>query len=982
MLATVIFVAVGALNLLQRSYSQMPPTAGVSWVKKSDGIYVEKIEPGLAAGRAGLAVGDKFIGIGFDDKHMEENVRVQDFYMYLEQAGVGGSLTILYQRPSYKFADNFYFADLQNIDAAPRWTPDVLMLTIVGFIWLAVGVFVLMKQGSRSPFVLHFATICLAAFVFLTYRAVGTGEDFDLAIFLLDNMAFAFFVPLFVHFCLRYPVRSAVFNQHRYKTYLLYLPAALISFAWLFVGLAEFIVPSGIFTNWVAPAFDFFNVVDTLDLVSTYHFVIGIVMGAGVLIWRFAKNKKAIVRQRLKWAMWGTIVAVVPVAVFQFAKLFFNIPEDIFTSALRILPLALIPLSFGHSVVRYRLMDVDVVVRRAFVYALTTIAIASIIGVIALALMLLAIGKNISSPEFGFFTPEIVLRGLIAIVAMAAIVLLSEPLKNYLQERTERFFYGEKYDMRRGLLDFGLTLSTTTALEPLLVSLIARLQQVLDIEKVAIFLEDQSAESGFRIAKSVGISSDYEIRNDFKQMIRKYSAKKGVVRVDEIFAGDVEKDDEGSLNETNTGVQRFELHYFVPCTVRGKMVAVIGLGRTTNGALLSSEDLSILQAASGYIAIAIENSRLYQEQFERTEELSLLKEFNESIVESVNVGLIAVDENGKITRCNSSFEDILGYSREEALGSGIREMFDEAFAKRIDSILGEDRWHLTEIRNAYKVNTSARNGTNLTLNVSIAPLQTVMSVQKGAIVLLENVTQRVKFEENLQQSEKLSSIGLLAAGVAHEVNTPLTGVSSYTQMLLGMIPETDPKHALLEKVQKQTDRASDIVGNLLNFSRVGSSSEFDDVDVNMLLDSTLQLLEVQFRKSNIEVERNYSDAQPLVYGSAGKLQQVFTNLLLNSRDAIINGGSIVLTSRLDDEEVIIEVADTGVGIEADNLTRIFDPFFTTKPVGSGTGLGMAVSYGIVQEHKGTISASSKLGKGTTFRIVLPIAQKDQKRVAS
>ena len=232
------------------------------------------------------------------------------------------------------------------------------------------------------------------------------------------------------------------------------------------------------------------------------------------------------------------------------------------------------------------------------------------------------------------------------------------------------------------------------------------------------------------------------------------------------------------------------------------------------------------KTVSGYIAVAIENSRLYQEQQQHTEELALLKEFNESIVESVNVGLLAVDENGRITRCNSTFEEMMGLSRDEAVGKLVEEIFDESFALNLENILGKSRWHLTEIRNAYKLHTYDAKGRSLILNVAVAPLRSVSNQQTGAIIVLENVSSRVKLEETLQQSEKLSSIGLLAAGVAHEVNTPLTGVSSYTQMLLGMIPETDPKHALLQKMQRQTDRASNIVGNLLNFSRTGNADEF------------------------------------------------------------------------------------------------------------------------------------------------------------
>ena len=988
LLATVLFVGGGALNLSQRAAHPLPPTDGVDWIQKADGIYAERVAPNLTASRAGIAAGDRLIAISLDEKQFDEIAAASDVQMYLETAGVGGNLTYFYRRPSYSFSSNFYYADLRRIDALPRWTASLIFLSLVGIIWLGVGIFVLFKQGSHSPFVLHFATVCLAAFVFHVYKQIGLGEDFDLAVNLLDDIAFAFFVPLLLHFCLRYPVRSEVFDTPRWKTYALYVPAIFISVANLALALYSYLIPQEYIVNKIAGFIDRFDLVYVFDKASFYHFVIGVSLGATVLLWRFFKNKQQpLVRQRIKWAMWGTIVAITPILIFQIAKRFVPfLPEDYLSSALTTLPLALIPLSFGHSVVRYRLMDVDVVVRRALVYAMTTVAIAMMIGAVALGLVFLAIGENLT-------VTDKVLRALIAIVAMAGIILLSEPLKKFLQERAERFFYGERYDLRQGLLDFGRTLSATTALEPLLHALTERLRQVLDVEKVAVFIEDENLPEHYKVAKSIGISENYKMPNDFRQMIRQKSAEKGIVRADELELTEDELIDDTAHEETQAKgikgkienfnknrrqIHRQELHYFVPCVARGKMVAVLGLGRASDGSLLSSEDLEILQTVSGFVAVALENSLLYQEQEKRAEELELLKEFNESIVESVNVGLIAVDEGGRITRCNSTFEAMLDISREQTIGKLVEEIFDEGFALNLENILGKSRWHLTEIRNAYKMLTTNRQGKTLVLNVAVAPLRSVSNSQTGAIIVLENVTSRIKLEETLQQSEKLSSIGLLAAGVAHEVNTPLTGVSSYTQMLLGMIPETDPKHALLQKVQKQTDRASNIVGNLLNFSRTGNAAEFTEIDLNKLLEDTLQLLEPQLRKSNVEIVKNYARVPPKIFGNAGKLQQVFTNLIINARDAMFSGGEITLTTNFENEdEVVIEVTDTGSGIEPENLIKIYDPFFTTKGVGSGTGLGLAVSYGIVQEHAGTITASSEVGEGTTFRLVFPMAQKPQ-----
>ena len=988
LLATVLFVVGGALNLSQRAYHKLPPTDGVIWQMRGDGgIYAEKVLPGFSASRAGIAAGDRLIGIGLDGDKTDEITSPADVQMYLEAAGVNGNLTYFYQRPSYSFANNFYYADLKYIDTQPRWTAPIIFLTLVGIVWLGIGIFVLFKQGGHAPFVLHFANICLAAFVFHVYKSLYLGEDFDLAINLLDNLAFAFFAPLFLHFCLRYPVRSAVFDSSRWQTYALYVPAILITLGVFAFSIIPQIAVKTETIDSIAPFLDKFDVLPNLYQANFYHFIIFVAAGAGVLIRRFWRSEQTIVRQRLKWAMWGTIAAIAPIALFQIAKRFVNLPEDGYTTAVTTLPLALIPLSFGHSVVRYRLMDVDVVVRRALVYALTTVAIAMMIGAVALGLVFLAVGNNLS-------TTEITLRALIAIVAMAGIVLLSEPLKKFLQERADRFFYGERYDLRRSLLDFGRTLSATTALEPLLNALTERLRQVLDVEKVAVFIEDE--DESYRLAKSIGLSENYKIPHDFRQMIRQKSAEKGIVRADELtlFETEINETIENAENESHgirgkleklsgKNVVRQELHYYVPCVVRGRMIAVVGLGRASDGSLLSSEDLEILQTVSGYVAVAVENSLLYQEQEKRARELALLKEFNESIVESVNVGLLAVDENGRITRCNSTFEEMLGLSREETIGKAVEDIFDRAFAMNLENILGKSRWHLTEIRHAYKLHTKSADGKSLILNVAVAPLRSVSQNQTGGIIVLENVTSRVKLEETLQQSEKLSSIGLLAAGVAHEVNTPLTGVSSYTQMLLGMIPETDPKHALLLKVQKQTERASNIAGNLLNFSRGGSSTDFVKINVNKLLDDTLQLLEPQMRKSQIEIVKNYSDEQPSILGNAGKLQQVFTNLILNARDAIIGGGQIsLLTDFNENDEVVIEVSDTGSGIAPENLGKIYDPFFTTKGVGSGTGLGLAVSYGIVQEHAGIIEAHSKTGEGTTFHLVFPQFAEQRQRAVS
>ena len=188
------------------------------------------------------------------------------------------------------------------------------------------------------------------------------------------------------------------------------------------------------------------------------------------------------------------------------------------------------------------------------------------------------------------------------------------------------------------------------------------------------------------------------------------------------------------------------------------------------------------------------------------------------------------------------------------------------------------------------------------------------------------------------------------------------------------MPETDPRHSIIEKIVKQTFRASEIVNNLLNFSRTGAT-EIANVDVNHVVEETLSLVSHPLKTSQIHVVKNLGEGLPAVRGSANKLQQVFLNLFLNARDAMPTGGILEVRTSAHNGSVEIEVVDTGAGIPREHINRIFDPFFTTKASGRGTGLGLSVSYGIIKEHAGKVDVRSAPGKGTSFHVELPAVRK-------
>ncbi len=256
------------------------------------------------------------------------------------------------------------------------------------------------------------------------------------------------------------------------------------------------------------------------------------------------------------------------------------------------------------------------------------------------------------------------------------------------------------------------------------------------------------------------------------------------------------------------------------------------------------------------------------------------------------------------------------------------------------------------------------------LNIAVAPLVSKDLEQIGRLVIFDDITDRSELEQQLMQADKLSSIGLLAAGVAHEVNTPLAVISTYAQMLARQISGDEQKTQMLDKIAKQTFRASEIVNSLLNFSRT-SQIEFGEVDLNRVIRETANLLEHQLAKAGVGVSLELETSLPPIKGNSGKLQQVFLNLFLNARDAMEEGGILRIRSTGNGNSTLIDVADNGKGIPADMVSRIYDPFFTTKPDKKGTGLGLSVTYGIVKEHGGHIEVESLPGAGTCFHLDFP-----------
>jgi two-component system NtrC family sensor kinase len=242
----------------------------------------------------------------------------------------------------------------------------------------------------------------------------------------------------------------------------------------------------------------------------------------------------------------------------------------------------------------------------------------------------------------------------------------------------------------------------------------------------------------------------------------------------------------------------------------------------------------------------------------------------------------------------------------------------------------------------------------------------------------ERTQELQQVQDQLIRAGKMAALGELAAGVAHEINNPLTGVLTFSSLMLKKVDENNPWKKDLENIVQQTTRCRNIVRGLLDFARQRKPDK-KEWDVHTLLENTLILVEKQAPFQNIKIKKSFSTRIPMLFVDGDQIQQVFMNILLNAADAMAsNGGTLTIRTELKDGTAEISFTDTGYGISKEHLSKLFAPFFTTKETGKGTGLGLAISYGIIQSHNGEIDVESEVGKGSTFRIKLPVepAMKD------
>jgi two-component system NtrC family sensor kinase len=629
--------------------------------------------------------------------------------------------------------------------------------------------------------------------------------------------------------------------------------------------------------------------------------------------------------KQVRWIALGVTVGVAPFLLLAVLPRTLGYQLDWLSTA-SIVPLALIPLAFAYAILKWRLWDVEIFVREALA---TTAAV--LLGGMTFVLLNALLDRTLESmAEPG--------KNVIAFGSGLVLASLLVPVKKRITGVLERIQYHDTYRSRRALLDIARDFATPRAREDLVREIVRRVQDGLHVVPCSLFVFDGEAlPEGSQRAELAGRLATGDI-----WLLK--SANFG---------------ESESAAVTRLHEEGYRTFFAMRCG--GSLVGALGVGHKDGRVPLSSEDEQLLVAVMAQASLAYENARLYGALAERLEEIRSLQRYQESVIRSSSSGIVVLDQENRIHSANPAFAQLIGRDDTALMGLPFRQVIPNLPAGSLSS--GDPEM-------IFEAKCTNALGEERDLRVSISAFQ---GDPDRRVVLVDDVTDRLRAERALAERERLASLGVLAAGVAHEVNTPIAGLSSYAQLLLADTAPGDPRYAILKKMERQTFRAAHLVNNLLDFARPKVPSR-EKTDLRDVLQNAAESVETTFEARRLSLEINGNDGPLIVIGDPQELEQVFVNLLANARDVSPEGGAVSCSLRRESASARVVIGDRGPGVPPELSPKLFQPFVTTKKSG-GTGLGLAISSDIVQRHGGTIGLTPRDGGGTEAWVTLPLADR-------
>lgn len=608
---------------------------------------------------------------------------------------------------------------------------------------------------------------------------------------------------------------------------------------------------------------------------------------------------------------------------------------------------------FAYAMVRYQLLEFRVIVSRTSLYAVLTALVMAIFLGSVLIVQLVMHGRGLGHEE------------LIAGVLAAIVVSLAlHPVKERVQLLLERSILKKSYDTSQLLARLNEHILNHVHLKELVKTVVSDICSTVGIEAADVFLVN--ADDPDAIVREYSTTAEHErtASTEYAPLLQYLAGHPEPI----VLAHLIHDRPTQERRRVAQALAELEAKVLLPLKTKSGLVGFMTLGEKTSGEMYGNTDMVVFGTLAARLGSAVENAALYRRVDQMNQHLM-------GILSEMREGVIAVDNQGCISEVNSSARHLMGHVE---LGQNL-----DTLTPQIAEVL---RITLERQRpvGAFDTKLQHLNGVEVSVLVSSSVVVMPHTGKKGAMVMLYDLTRIKRLEENVQRADRLSSIGTLAAGMAHEIKNPLVSIKTFTQLLPDRYDDEDFRATFAELIPNEVERINSIVTRLLNFARP-QPVVFSYHKMGVILEQVLALVENQTQKAQVDVELDIANEDLGVYGDEQQLHQVFLNLVLNAVDALEDkqGGRLAIKAvscparlgrageplRLESKCVKVVVSDTGKGIEEQDIRRLFTPFFTTKA--SGCGLGLAVVHGIVCEHSGEIDVKSVIGAGTSFTVILP-----------
>lgn len=919
-----VLLILGGFNVHRKAVWK-EPTDGITWEMRPGGLTATRVDTGSEAYlRAGIRKGDILYSINKNPVGTRIDIAKNIWLAaHLDQM-------VIYEinRDGLLIHPSFYLKKSGT-------NPVYFYLALVGLTTVLISLIVFINSRDKfSPPYVYFYLLSILFYSLAVFSPTGALDGLDTIFYWLDKAAFLLFPPLLLHFFLIFPQRKKLIRHRPQIIPSVYVPAV--------VFLLSRIVYHALGSSFLEDA-EMLRIHDILERLGLLHFSLFALAAAAAVLHSAHRTSNVLIRKQLRFIVSGLGFGILPFSIFYMTPfLAGRTPSSV--SELTVLLMALVPLAFAYSISRYKLIDLEVLIKKAATLVMTFFVIATFYYFVS------SQTRIFSENRF-----NVIILGILAILLGST---LFTPLKKLFQALFDRVIYRRSYEYRKTLFHISKEIGRERDLQDLSQSLLDSIANALSLRTISLLLADEQDPHVFSLLKSHGdrLTSSGELRIGDAMRTR---LQKGD------FVSYYALQDYQELKPDLEACAALGYFHILPLKVEDKIIGLLGMGRKIDGTYLTSEDWELLATISASVALALENAYLYNRESIRAREMQRLKDYSENIIESLTVGVAVIDDKGMVIGWNRVMESLFRMKKQTVMNRSLSEVIgDRAFSAVFPSDTQQDYRLLSEIP------LEIPRGPVKVFDIARTPLLDNRMQPYGTIIVFEDVTEKINLQRQLLTSEKLASIGLLSAGVAHEINTPLTGISSYVQILQKKLTDTHNTQ-ILEKIETQTDRVGRIIKNLLSFARNPSDESFHKVDLKQSLEEILSLIDYKLKNMNIVLELDL-DPVPPVNVQGERLQQVFINIFLNALDAMPDGGRLGIELKGSGQEVVIRIRDSGTGIKPEHLPHIFDPFFTTKGIGKGTGLGLSISYGIVQEHAGHISVQSELNKGTVFTIAIPM----------